>query len=368
MSFFDKGLIIAAFLLLSITLTEAETELADGESEDYYELYEYVDGEEYEEAINSNNNNDDNDDAALESGRLHSLKRAIPLHRNNNNNNNNGWVPSTVFVHPHGHHRAVIPHRPLFVPHSHNHHNHQPVPKLPKVVQHHQPSYQTPKTTVAPVIHHHHPQPVYQPQPPPPLTSTSTTSTSTTSQTVDSAEVETERPLQFRDYFPPPNIVALLEDEGATTLLSLLEQADLLDTLEGRGQFTLFAPKNEAFSKLDRETIQNLADDRDLLRSVLRYHLVDGGKIFAMVIKDDLVAPTALEGASLRFNRVTFDNLDGDIVTVNGAEMDLGMSDQRASNGVVHFVESLVYPIPTGSIYETLENDNRFITLVSLII
>ena len=87
----------------------------------------------------------------------------------------------------------------------------------------------------------------------------------------DSAEDGVSDPFGNRDYFPPPDIVGLLEDEGATTLLSLLEQADLLALLEKKkGSYTLFAPTNEAFAALDRRVIQQLADDVELLESVLK--------------------------------------------------------------------------------------------------
>lgn len=161
-----------------------------------------------------------------------------------------------------------------------------------------------------------------------------------------------------RDYFPPPNIVRLLEDEGETTLLSLLEQVDLLEPFQKRGNFTLFAPTNAAFAKLDQDTIDKFRDDRDLLEKVLKHHVVPDGRIFSKIIKDDLLAETLDEESTLRFNVVD------DFVTVNGAEVDLTRVDQRASNGVVHFIKDVMYPIPTNTIYELLNDDDRFVTLV----
>lgn len=78
-----------------------------------------------------------------------------------------------------------------------------------------------------------------------------------------------------------------------------------------------------------------------------------------MVIKDDLLAPTLLPNTALRFNKNSLPNISEDIVTVNGAEMNVQKSDQRASNGVVHFMEEVIYPVPTGSVYKMLEDDNR---------
>ena len=81
-----------------------------------------------------------------------------------------------------------------------------------------------------------------------------------------------------------------------------MERVDLLETLEEEGPFTVFAPTNEAFSNMDQETIDTLTNDEDLLTSVLKYHIVPGGKIFTKIIKDDLLAPT-LEGTNLRLNK-----------------------------------------------------------------
>ncbi|XP_059092190.1 periostin-like [Tigriopus californicus] len=166
------------------------------------------------------------------------------------------------------------------------------------------------------------------------------------------------RPGGQRDYFPPPNIVGLLEDEEATTLLSLLEAAGLLSALEGRGTFTILAPTNKAFSKLDQDVIRQLTNDADLLADVLKYHVIPGGKLFSRVIKDDLMTKTLLNDTALRFNR----NENG--VTVNGAEINLDKVDQKAANGIVHFLNDVIYPIPVGSLFEAMSEDNRFITLV----
>ena len=155
-------------------------------------------------------------------------------------------------------------------------------------------------------------------------------------------------------------MIGVLEEEDATTFLSLFEQVDQLELLRDKGPITVFAPTNDAFGKLDRATIETLTDDAGLLESVLKNHIVPDGKIFSNVIVDDLTAET-LQNTTLRFNT------DNGIVSVNGAELDLDRVDERASNGVIHFLKDVIYPLPQGSIYQTLSNDNRFITLVRAI-
>ena len=259
------------------------------------------------------------------------------------------------------------------------------------------PSYHfTPTTTQQPVTtalpsylshhHHHHPQEpsnhihynhhVRYPE--------------TTTTTTPNPNEHAKRPQ--RNYFPAPRIIGVLEDEGATTLLDLIEKANLTDILSDRDStFTIFAPTNEAFAKLDPNLIRTLTDDDDgdfdLLRSVLLYHVVPR-KIYSRNFNDDTTLETALvidsddddntnsdeeEGSGdeekpqeNRQLRVT-KNKDNKIVTINGAHVDIKNSDQTASNGVVHFLKDVIYPIPTGTIFETLSSDNRFSILVDLL-
>ena len=169
------------------------------------------------------------------------------------------------------------------------------VQHVPRKVPHHPAynnKYNPTHPTAAPHQPHYTPHPAPHPVPaPPPPYNPRPTNPSNEDDDEDRDDIDFEDNDSFgsddddenplnppRDYFPPPNIVRLLEDEGETTLLSLLEQVDLLDELKkNRGEYTLFAPSNEAFAKLDRDTIDTLRDDRDLLESVLKYHLVPKG-------------------------------------------------------------------------------------------
>ena len=182
-----------------------------------------------------------------------------------------------------------------------------------------------------------------------------------------------------RDYFPAPKIKGVLEDEKATTLLDLLDKAKLLDVLDGDGPFTIFAPTNEAFARLDPNLVRTLTDDRngdfDLLKSVLLYHVVPR-TLYSRNFNDDITLETALEvddggedekpKKRKKQLRMKVNELNG-IVTVNGVEVDLNRVDETASNGVIHFIDEVIYPIPTGSIIETLREDDRFSILVDLI-
>ena len=112
------------------------------------------------------------------------------------------------------------------------------------------------------------------------------------------------------------------QDEEAPTLISLLKQVDLVDALKGEGPFTVFAPTNEAFSKLDPNLVSALTDDEDLLKSVLLYHVVPQ-KLLAKHVKNDITLDTLLENNnSSQTLRVT-QNLENDapITNINGAQL-----------------------------------------------
>ncbi len=125
-------------------------------------------------------------------------------------------------------------------------------------------------------------------------------------------------------------IVALAQDTpDLSTLVTALQAADLVSTLNGDGPFTVFAPVNSAFAALDPAQINRLleADNQALLQKVLTYHVVPG-RILASDLTDGQTV-TTVEGSTLTID------LDG-TPTVNGVE--IIQTDIEASNGVVHLI------------------------------
>jgi uncharacterized surface protein with fasciclin (FAS1) repeats len=118
------------------------------------------------------------------------------------------------------------------------------------------------------------------------------------------------------------------------TLTSLLKQAGLAGTLQGKGSYTVFAPTDAAFAKVPKPTLQALGQDKAKLRSVLLYHVVEGKLTAAKVAKRRSVE--TLNGQSLRI-RVS----DGK-VTVGGARVI--RPDVAASNGVIHVINKVLIP------------------------
>lgn len=85
-----------------------------------------------------------------------------------------------------------------------------------------------------------------------------------------------------------------------TILVELIQAAELVDVLKGEGPFTVFAPTDEAFAAVPAEILTALAEDPEMLRSVLLYHVVPG-RLVAALISDGKEVETA-QGESVRFS------------------------------------------------------------------
>ena len=117
------------------------------------------------------------------------------------------------------------------------------------------------------------------------------------------------------------------------TLVTAVQTAGLVDTLKGKGPFTVFAPTDEAFAKIPKSDLDALMADKTKLRAVLTYHVVPG-KVMASDVAG-LSSAKTVEGQSL-----TIDTSDG--VHVDGARV--VQTDIVASNGVIHVIDRVVMP------------------------
>jgi len=126
----------------------------------------------------------------------------------------------------------------------------------------------------------------------------------------------------------------IVADDRFSTLRSLLSDADLTETLMG-GEYTVFAPTDEAFAKVDPDTLAKIASDPALLKQVLLYHVVAGKMTGEQVSAATQLA--SAEGSSLM---VTKDS--GGVLKIDNAT--LTAADLNASNGVVHVIDSVLIP------------------------
>ena len=116
------------------------------------------------------------------------------------------------------------------------------------------------------------------------------------------------------------------------TLAVALEKAGLIDTLKGKGPFTVFAPTDAAFAKVPKADLDALLADKQKLAAVLTYHVVPG-KVMAKDVKAGKV--TTVQGSDL-----TLTTSGG--VKVDGASVI--KTDIVAENGVIHVIDSVVLP------------------------
>ena len=116
------------------------------------------------------------------------------------------------------------------------------------------------------------------------------------------------------------------------TLAVALEKAGLIDTLKGKGPFTVFAPTDAAFAKVPKKDLDALLADKSKLASVLTYHVVPG-TVMARDVKAGKVK--TVQGSEL-----TLSTSDG--VKVDGANV--VKTDIVADNGVIHVIDSVVLP------------------------
>ncbi len=123
-----------------------------------------------------------------------------------------------------------------------------------------------------------------------------------------------------------------------TTLTRALDTAGLTETLKS-GDYTIFAPTDEAFAKLPAGTLDALMKDPERLRKVLLYHVVPGKLTSGDVAK--MKSAKTAEGTSLKIK-----SADGKVMvdkaTVTGADI-------TASNGVIHPVDSVLIPTPMSA-------------------
>lgn len=117
------------------------------------------------------------------------------------------------------------------------------------------------------------------------------------------------------------------------TLVTALKEASLVDTLKGKGPFTVFAPTDAAFAKLPAGTLDALLKDKEKLAAVLTYHVVPGS-VMAAQVKPGQVK--TVQGQSLTVTA------KGGNVMVDDAKV--VKTDIRASNGVIHVIDTVVLP------------------------
>lgn len=139
------------------------------------------------------------------------------------------------------------------------------------------------------------------------------------------------------DHKHADDIVGVAVEAGSfNTLAAALTAAGLVDTLQGDGPFTVFAPTDEAFAKLPAGTVENLLkpENKQALIDILTYHVVAGEVKAEQVVKLD--SAKTVEGS-----KVDIKVKDGSVFVDNAQVV---QTDISASNGVIHVIDSVILP------------------------
>ena len=137
-------------------------------------------------------------------------------------------------------------------------------------------------------------------------------------------------------------------NENFTTLVTAVKAADLVAALQGDGPFTVFAPTNDAFAKIDANTINMLLEPKNkkMLAGILTYHVVSGkltakDVVAALKKGNGKVTLTTLNGQSLM---VMQKNNKIYLKDTNGNTSEITATDVMGSNGVIHVIDTVVMP------------------------
>lgn len=135
---------------------------------------------------------------------------------------------------------------------------------------------------------------------------------------------------------PTGNTIAAIvaNDPNFSTLLSAVQAAGLVETLNSAGPYTVFAPTNAAFAKVPQDQLTALLNNREQLRALLLNHVVPGRVTAAQV--SGLSSATTAGGGTLTVNA------SGGTVRINDATVT--RADIRASNGIIHVIDTVLTP------------------------
>lgn len=160
-------------------------------------------------------------------------------------------------------------------------------------------------------------------------------------------------PEGYRD----ANIIDQAKDLGTfTTLVGAVETAGLTSTLKFGGDFTVFAPTDDAFSQLPSGLLSSLTTEQ--LTQILTYHVLSG-EVFSTDLMEEQM-PSALSGEALYITK------DGSTVTVNG-NSSVATADVDVTNGVIHAVDEVLLPNAFLNVVQIASKNYELGTLVSLV-
>ena len=139
-----------------------------------------------------------------------------------------------------------------------------------------------------------------------------------------------------------------VNNKDFSTLVTALKAADLVGALQGDGPFTVFAPTNDAFAKLDSKTLSSLLkeENKKVLANILTYHVVSGKLAASDVVAALKKGNGSVDLTALNGQVINVMQKDGKIwlKDTNGNYSEIVATDVMGSNGVIHVINSVVMP------------------------
>jgi uncharacterized surface protein with fasciclin (FAS1) repeats len=131
-----------------------------------------------------------------------------------------------------------------------------------------------------------------------------------------------------------PAATAASNNPALSTLVAAVTEAGLVDTLNGAGPFTIFAPVNDAFAAIPKTDLDAVLADQELLTSILTYHVLPAQ-----------LGSAELDGSFATVNGAEVDvAMDGDSITINGDEAKIVCQDIPTANATVHLIDTVLMP------------------------
>ena len=151
------------------------------------------------------------------------------------------------------------------------------------------------------------------------------------------------------EMFPSKNIIEnAVNSADHTTLVAAVKAAGLVDTLQGKGPFTVFAPTNSAFEKLPAGTVDTLLkpENKPMLTKVLTYHVV-AGKLSSNDLKKQITEAKGMVHLKTVSGGTLMATIEGNDIILKdekGGMSRITQANVFQSNGVIHVVDTVVLP------------------------
>jgi len=151
--------------------------------------------------------------------------------------------------------------------------------------------------------------------------------------------------------YPSKNIIQnAVNSKDHTTLVAAVKAAGLVDTLEGAGPFTVFAPTNTAFGKLPAGTVESLVkpENKATLAKILTYHVVPGRLTAASLMKSVKAGGGTAHLKTVEGEDLTVEQSGPGKLAVTDAKGDVStitIADVLQSNGVIHVIDTVLLPM-----------------------